>query len=195
MELRNWLLRFGCASEEFRVVVASLAKWMANSSPPWAAYRVLMECRLVALYKRPGVRPIVIWETLRRDLAKHIMRAAGGQAKTSCGNPQLCASLKAGIEGAIHAVGQRRLKIVRGRREGTEEEAAAEAEEEEEGGGIASGLLNLNIVTGGTKEEAAKRLAEALGMEVVEDEGSEGEEQGGGTLRALRALELLTQEA
>ena len=41
-ELRNWLLRFGCASEDFRVVVASLADWMANSSPPWAAYCALM---------------------------------------------------------------------------------------------------------------------------------------------------------
>ena len=30
MELRNWLLRFRCASEEFRVVVASLDNWMAN---------------------------------------------------------------------------------------------------------------------------------------------------------------------
>ena len=30
MELRNWLFRFGCASEELRVVVASLADWMAN---------------------------------------------------------------------------------------------------------------------------------------------------------------------
>ena len=38
MELRNWLLRFECASEELRVVVASLAYWMTNSSPPWAAY-------------------------------------------------------------------------------------------------------------------------------------------------------------
>ena len=34
MEMRNWLLRFGCAWEELRVVVASLADWMANSSPP-----------------------------------------------------------------------------------------------------------------------------------------------------------------
>ena len=42
MELRNWLLCFGCASEELRVVVASLADWMANSSPPWDAYRALM---------------------------------------------------------------------------------------------------------------------------------------------------------
>ena len=31
MELRNWLLRFGCASEEIRVVVAILSDWMANS--------------------------------------------------------------------------------------------------------------------------------------------------------------------
>ena len=38
MELRNWLLHFGWVSEELRVVVASLAYWMTNSSPPWAAY-------------------------------------------------------------------------------------------------------------------------------------------------------------
>ena len=34
IELRNWLLHFGCASEELRVVVARLADWMTNSSPP-----------------------------------------------------------------------------------------------------------------------------------------------------------------
>ena len=34
MELRNWLLRFGCVSKESRVAVSSLADWMDNSSPP-----------------------------------------------------------------------------------------------------------------------------------------------------------------
>ena len=34
MEIRNWLLCFGCVSEELRLVVASLDDWMANSSPP-----------------------------------------------------------------------------------------------------------------------------------------------------------------
>ena len=84
---------------------------------------------------------MVIGETLRRALAKLVMRAAGDQAKTVCSNLQLCAVLEAGIEGSTHAVGQRRLARVRGRREGMEEEAAAEAEEEEEGGGIALGHL------------------------------------------------------
>ena len=86
MELHNWLLHFGCASEEFRVVVASLEDWMDNYSPPLAAYRALMACCLVVLDKRPGVCPVGIGETLRRALTKLVMKAAGDQAKTACGN-------------------------------------------------------------------------------------------------------------
>ena len=104
MELRNWLLHFGCASEEFRAAVASLDDWMANSYPPWAAYRALMACRLVMLDKRPGVRPVGIGETIYWALAKLVMRAAGDQAKTVCGNLQLCARLEARIEGDSYAV-------------------------------------------------------------------------------------------
>ena len=117
MDLRNWLLCFGCVSEELRVVIASLTDLMAHSSPPWASYSALMACRLVALDKRPGVCPVGIGETLRRALAKFVMRAPGEQAKTACGNLQLCAGLKASIEGATHAVGQRRLERVRVRRD------------------------------------------------------------------------------
>ena len=109
IELRNWLLRFGCASEDLRVVVAILANWMSNSSPPWAAYRALMACRLVALNKRTGVCPICIRETLCRDLAKLVMRVPRDQEKKACGNLQLCPGLEAGIEGSTHAVGPRRL--------------------------------------------------------------------------------------
>ena len=48
-----------------------------------------------------------IGTTLRRALAKLVMRAPGDQAKTACGNLQLCAGLDAGIEDATHAVEQR----------------------------------------------------------------------------------------
>ena len=120
------------------------------------------------------MRPVGIGETLRRVLAKLVIRAARDQAKTACGNLQLRAGLEDGIEGATHAVKQRILHMVMERQEETEEEAAAEAEKEKEGGGIASGLANLIIETVGIKEEAAERLAEALGIEIVEDEVSEG---------------------
>ena len=56
-----------------------------------------MDCCLVALDKRPGVRPVRIGETLRRDLDKLIMREARDQVKTACGNLQLCTGLKAGM--------------------------------------------------------------------------------------------------
>ena len=112
VELRNWLLRFGCASEEFRFIVARLADWMANSSPLWAAYCALMACCLVVLDKRSGVCPMGIGETIHRALAKLVMTEARDQVKTACGNLQLCAGLKAGIEGETHAVGQRILERV-----------------------------------------------------------------------------------
>ena len=148
MQLKNWLLRFRCASEELRVVVASLDDWMTNSSPPWAAYRALMSCCLFALDKRPGVRPVGIGETLCRALAKLVMRAAGEQAKTVCSNLQLCAGLDAGIEGATHAVGQRRVERVRARRgDGAQADEEATVQSDDEGNEEVAelGLNNLRI--------------------------------------------------
>ena len=63
-----------------------------------------MVCRLVALYKRPGVRHVGIGETLCQSIAK----AAGVQAKTACGSLQLCVGIETSIEGEIHAMAQRR---------------------------------------------------------------------------------------
>ena len=64
IELRNWLLHFGCAQEDLRFIFADLANWMANSSPPWSAYHALIVCFLIALDKCPGVRLVVIGETI-----------------------------------------------------------------------------------------------------------------------------------
>ena len=58
------------------------------------------------------MRPVGIGETLCRALAKLVTREARDQAKTACGNLQLCAGLEDGIEGATHAVGQHRLERV-----------------------------------------------------------------------------------
>lgn len=62
VKLRNWLLRYGGSSAALRSELAALTTWIANSNPPWAAYRALMACRLVALDKQPGVRPVGIGE-------------------------------------------------------------------------------------------------------------------------------------
>jgi hypothetical protein len=62
-DLWNWLLRFGVESDDLREEMAAMTAWLANMHPPWAAYRALMACRLVALEKQPGVRPVGIGES------------------------------------------------------------------------------------------------------------------------------------
>ena len=86
-----------------------------------------------------------IGETLCRALAKLVMREAGDQAKMVCGNLHLCAGLEAGIEGATHTVGQRRLERLQKKlQEGKE---AEDAEEEEGSGRVAAALNNLRIMS------------------------------------------------
>ena len=104
VELSNWLLRFGRESEALREEMAAWANWLANTHPPWAAYRAMMANRLVALDKEPGTRPVGIGEVYRRLWAKCLLKAIGSQATAACGNYNLCAGLQAGIEGAVHAV-------------------------------------------------------------------------------------------
>ena len=137
--------------------------------------------------KRPGVRPVGIGETLHRAQAKLVMRAAGDQAKTACGNIQLCAGLAAGIEGDTHAVGQQRLEKARVQRS-EEDEADDSAEEEDEGGGVEAQLNNPRTDMAGTEKEAMEGLAASLAIELEDDRWSEREEGGGGTQRALGAL-------
>ena len=126
-----------------------------------------------------------IGETLRRALAKLVMRAARDQAKTAYGNLQLCADLGADIKGSTHAVGQNRIERVRRRQQAEEE--AENSEEEEERGGVTVLLNILTKKTGGTEEEATEHLKVALGMEVEEDNGSKGEEGGDVNQKALVA--------
>eukprot|EP00956_Cyclotella_meneghiniana_P036391 scaffold125132_cov43-Cyclotella_meneghiniana.AAC.1 len=64
----------------------------------------MRQCRVAALDKQPGVRPLGVGEALMRLISKVVLADCGREAKAACGSTQLCAGLEAGIEGAIHAV-------------------------------------------------------------------------------------------
>jgi hypothetical protein len=105
VNMQNWLLRCGKESGALRDELADRATSLANDHPrPWAAYRALMASRLVALDKQPVVRPVDMGEIFRRLFAKAILLVVGKEAARACENLNLCAGLKAGIEGAIHAL-------------------------------------------------------------------------------------------
>ena len=77
VSLQHWILRFGAASGELRLIVAEVGKWLSNGRPPWAAYCAMMSGRLIALDKSPGIRPVGIGETWRRLLEKCLLRVTG----------------------------------------------------------------------------------------------------------------------
>ena len=104
VSLQHWLLRFCAASAELRLIVGDFVEWLGNGRPPWAAYRTLMSCRLIALDKQPGIRPVGVGETWRHIMAKCLLKVAGTEAKTTCGTTQLAGGLETGIEGAIHVM-------------------------------------------------------------------------------------------
>ena len=58
LALKKWLLNYGAASQILREELAAWTEWLSNGHPPCAAYRAMMYCRLVALDKCPGVRPL-----------------------------------------------------------------------------------------------------------------------------------------
>ena len=133
-----------------------------------------------------------IGETLRQALAKLVIRAAGKQAKTACGNLQLCAGPEAGIEGKTRAVGKQKLDRTRQRRSVYESRSVEGEEEESESVGLE--FNNLTIETLRTEEDTREGLETTLEVEV--DGGVEGEDEredrGDGNLRTLGALEFLT---
>ena len=84
--------------------MAELARRIANTIIEWDDIQALMACRLIALDKCPGVRPIGVGEVPRRILSKVMAAATSADVEELCGTNQLCSGLKAGIEGAVHAI-------------------------------------------------------------------------------------------
>ena len=97
------ILRFGPHSERLRDAVAGLTRFLVNSLVDRSHICALLTSRLIALDKSPGIRPISVAETLRRIFGKVVCLLTREDTETVCEVSQLCAGLKCGIEGAIHA--------------------------------------------------------------------------------------------
>ena len=67
-------------------------------------FSLLLACRLIALDKHPGVRPIGIEDTARRIIAKAILFIARPDVQATSSCTQLCGGQISGTEAAVHAV-------------------------------------------------------------------------------------------
>ena len=85
LAMSHWLLRYGKHSQILREELAAWVEWMSNTAPPWAAYRALQTCCLVALDKGTDVRPVGIGEIWKRGISKCALKIVGADAKAACG--------------------------------------------------------------------------------------------------------------
>ena len=68
---------------------------------PYVDPKGLLTCRLIALDKCPGVRPIGICETARRVISKAVLSVAKANLQEAAGSIQLCAGQ---IAAEVHVV-------------------------------------------------------------------------------------------
>ena len=107
IDARGWrrlCCSFKSASDDLCNSLALLARRLCTTFVDPEGLAPLMACRLIALNKKPGVRPIGICEVARRIIAKSILTIIGGDIQEAAGSLQLCAGQKSGTEAAVHAM-------------------------------------------------------------------------------------------
>ena len=101
---RRLCTSFKSASSDLCHSLAATARRLCTSLVDPKSVAPLLACRLLALDKNPGVRPIAVGEIARRIIAKAVLSIIRGDIQDVAGTLQLCAGQISGTEAAVHAV-------------------------------------------------------------------------------------------
>ena len=101
---RRLCTSFKSSSDTLFLALAELAKRLCSSLIDPQLTSPILACRLIALYKCPGVRPIGIGDTARRIISKAVLAITRGDIQEATGSFQLCAGQISGCEAAVHSV-------------------------------------------------------------------------------------------
>ena len=96
--------KFKKEGKDLREEIARLARLLASEIIDPKSIESLLACRLIALNKNPGVRPIGIGEVLRRIIGKSVSWVLKNDVQEAAGPLQTCTGLKNGAEAAIHSM-------------------------------------------------------------------------------------------
>ena len=90
-------------STELCTALALVARRICTQRVAFEGLSALTNCRLIALDKCPGVRPIGIGEVCRRIIGKAILEVVQPDIRNVVGTVQLCVGQEGGCEAAVHA--------------------------------------------------------------------------------------------
>ena len=92
------------ASNDLCKAIAAVTRRLCSEFVDPEGLSVLVACRLIALDKNPGVRPIGIGETLRHIIARAVLSTFKDDILMAAGPMQLCAGQESGCEAAVHVM-------------------------------------------------------------------------------------------
>ena len=95
---------FRGASTDLCNSIAAVGRKLCTEELGGESLSAYVACRLIALDKSPGVRPIGVAEVLRRIIGKAIMSIVKVDIQQAAGHQHLCAGQGAGVDAAIHAL-------------------------------------------------------------------------------------------
>ena len=91
-------------SSDLCTAIARLARRISTEEVEPNSLSAFTACRLIALDKQPGVRPIGVGEVLRRIVGKVTLAVVKPDILRVVGTSQLCAGQEGGCEAAVHAM-------------------------------------------------------------------------------------------
>ena len=103
-EWRKLCSSFGPSSNDLCCAIAAVTRRICVEFVDPCCLSAFVACCLIALDKCPGVRPIGIYEIIRRIVSKAILSVLKLDILQAAGSSQLCAGLDSGCEAAIHVV-------------------------------------------------------------------------------------------
>ena len=95
---------FSRASSDLCNSIAMMARRICTEYVDPEGLSSFTACRLIALDKNPGVRPIGVGEVVRRIIGKAVLGMLKEDVQCATGYIQLCAGQECGSEAAIHAM-------------------------------------------------------------------------------------------
>ena len=101
---RRLCTSFKGPSRDLGEALATVARRLCSEYVDPSLIEPLLACRLIALDKNPGVRPIGVGDVARRIIAKAVIQFAKEDIQQACGCQQLCGGQVSGIEAAVHSV-------------------------------------------------------------------------------------------
>ena len=107
VDARGWrrlCTSFHSASSDLCDAMALFARRLCTKFVSPDILTSFLSCRLIALDKCPGVRPIGVCEVARRIIAKAALSILRDDIQKAAGSYQLCAGQVAGVEAAVHRV-------------------------------------------------------------------------------------------